>query len=328
LLGGYDDAIDAAVARDRAVLFHGLDEELNFPAVARRLGPLSPEEIRLAAHSATKDASDSRFVGVHRCPHAEGWDAIVHENRRVVYIARYPTEEEAARAHDRAAAFLGGSLRRLNFPLDPVAPASVAKLRKEAAAARPMRGTSRYDGVDHCPKGRFPWQATLVIGPRRIMLGRWKTERDAALAHDRAALVVLGPRRKLNLPRLARQWGPAEPAELRKEARRLYKLTTTSRYRGVSWSERDQLFVAQIGHLHEQHVLGYFHDEERAAEAYDEAAIRLHGAKAKPNFGFDGQSRPFSPDAAPPPTTSRGRAATRPRRARSPSSPRPPSRRR
>ena len=59
---------------------------------------------------------------------------------------------------------------------------------------------------------------------------------------------------------------------------------TTSKYRGVCWNKAGRKWYAQIGYSGEDHYLGTFSDERSAAEAYDAAALELHGDKAKTNF--------------------------------------------
>ena len=58
----------------------------------------------------------------------------------------------------------------------------------------------------------------------------------------------------------------------------------TSRFKGVSWSERSGKWFAQIQKEGERRKLGYFDDEIAAAEAYDEAAREWFGEHARPNF--------------------------------------------
>jgi hypothetical protein len=116
------------------------------------------------------------------------------------------------------------------------------------------------------------------------MLGRFKTEKQAALAYDRAPLYnnpeVAGER--LNFPKQRSRLKPASPAELRAEARREYKETTQSRFRGVS-QFRDK-WAASIDKRGRGHHLGTFEVEEHAAAAYDRAAKKLYGARAMFNF--------------------------------------------
>lgn len=58
----------------------------------------------------------------------------------------------------------------------------------------------------------------------------------------------------------------------------------SSRFKGVSWFRRHQLWRAYIVQDAKQIHLGYFSDEADAAKAYDAAARRLFGEFANTNF--------------------------------------------
>ena len=46
-------------------------------------------------------------------------------------------------------------------------------------------------------------------------------------------------------------------------------------YKGVSWHKHSQKWYAYIQHSGKMHGLGYFHDEHKAAEAYDKEARKV-----------------------------------------------------
>jgi len=56
-----------------------------------------------------------------------------------------------------------------------------------------------------------------------------------------------------------------------------------SKYKGVSWHKRDNKWTSRITVNYKSIYLGYFKSEEEAAKAYNEAAIKYHGAYAKLN---------------------------------------------
>jgi len=59
---------------------------------------------------------------------------------------------------------------------------------------------------------------------------------------------------------------------------------SSSKYRGVSWSKSQKKWNVQIG-LNGQHkFIGYFHDQIKAAKAYDKAARKYHKEFAVLNF--------------------------------------------
>ena len=61
-------------------------------------------------------------------------------------------------------------------------------------ANRPKRegSSSPYRGVSRSTNPRLPWRASLGYRGARYYLGVYATEREAALAYNRAALSVIG----------------------------------------------------------------------------------------------------------------------------------------
>lgn len=90
-----------------------------------------------------------------------------------------------------------------------------------------------------------------------------------------------------------------------KVTRRVYKILhrsgrpTSSRFKGVYWSEREGKWQAQIRVDDRTRRLGLFDDEEDAAFAYDEAAREVWGEEARVNFPRPGElpsaAAPVSP---------------------------------
>jgi hypothetical protein len=127
-----------------------------------------------------------------------------------------------------------------------------------------------------------------MVGKRQYFLGYCEMERTAAIAVDRARLFYAGgsetAETRLNFPRLAHRLVPADAATLRAEARAAFKAQTTSRFRGVYRSNITGRWIAEITVNRKKTVLGRFDDEVEAALAYDRAAERLLGDRAKLNF--------------------------------------------
>jgi hypothetical protein len=189
-------------------------------------------------------------------------------------------EAQAAILRDRLALHLMGKAAVLNFPNSKLRPASYDELQAELRA---IRSASRYRGVaPQMVAQRRTWSAQIVVRQRTHFLGRYPSELEAALAYDRAARHYLGDDVKLNLPTASRRLKPADAAALRAEAHAELKKTKHSRFHGVS--RHGKLWSAAIVHRYRVYRLGSFASDEEAAVAYDKAAVRLHGKKAKLNF--------------------------------------------
>lgn len=279
-LGRWSSRRAADIARDRAILFLGLARTLRRAAAARALGPASPAQLVREASQREKERTSSRFLGVNWDLRGKAWRVSAQAHRRKYSIAGLKDEEQAAVLRDRLMLYLLGKAVPLNFPGRKLKPASFEQLQLELRVAR---SASRYRGVSPQTVGeRETWSAQIIVKRKGHFLGRYATERQAAVAYDRAAIHYLGARAKLNLPAASRRLGPADAATLCAEAHAELKKTKRSRFHGVTL--QGQLWTACIVHRYQPHRLGSFATEEQAATAYDKAATRLHGAKAKLNF--------------------------------------------
>jgi len=63
----------------------------------------------------------------------------------------------------------------------------------------PDHGTSKYRGV-HWHKSAERWRATICVGCKRVSLGMFSSEDDAALAYNKAAKEAFGEFARLNTP--------------------------------------------------------------------------------------------------------------------------------
>lgn len=136
-----------------------------------------------------------------------------------------------------------------------------------------QKSTSRYKGVywnDHHQK----WSAHIQVDGKKTYIGRYATQREAALAYNEAAKRHFGEYARLN--QIVDDPSDTPVAEPRPQK--------TARFRGVSWDKSRNTWSAKI--QVEKHTinLGRFFDELEAAKAYDKAARQYHGAKAKLNF--------------------------------------------
>lgn len=284
--GRWSTLREAKIAADRLRLHFGHPGPFHYPAASRRLGPCGGEELKHLARRTFRERRGA-YIGVSWSEQYERWEAYVGRTPKVA-LGTWESAEEAARVRDRVVRHLRLDVP-LNFPESMARPLTPDEARRLAHRRLAERYTSVYRGVLLDPNEalRRPWNASIgrQVNGRNVShhLGRWGSENDAARAYDRAALYYFGPTAALNFPRLRKRYRLATARVLRDEAHAEYKKTTSSRYRGVSRTARGK-WAAGIGHGHRRTSLGHFDDEEAAAHAYDRAARRLHGAKAKLNF--------------------------------------------
>jgi hypothetical protein len=286
-VGGYTTERDAAIARDRLALHaQSQNTALNFPEL--ELSPASPQELRIELGRVPERPRSSRYLGVGAQTQTGLWHAQIYVEDELHLVSGYRTQRAAAEARDRMALYLLGSEARLNFPKLELEAASPEELRNQQYALFKSRTASRYSGVTAFPEQHLAWYAELRVGNRRYVLGRWETERAAAIAVDRARLFYAGGmetgRGRVNFPKLSHRLMPADAATLRAEAHAVFKARTTSRFRGVYRSSRTGRWASKIMVNRKTFHLGSFDDEIDAALAYDRAAERLLGDRAKLNF--------------------------------------------
>lgn len=143
--------------------------------------------------------------------------------------------------------------------------------------ARPRHSsTSRYKGV-YWDEYHGRWSACIHTNNRKIYLGRYITQKEAALAYNAAAIEYFGEYACLNnivddpfdIP-------VAEPSAPK-----------SSCFLGVTWDKSRNLWYAKIQVNGRCINIGRFADEIEAANARDSAARFYHGDKAKLNFPHD-----------------------------------------
>jgi len=114
------------------------------------------------------------------------------------------------------------------------------------AAARAKAKSSGFRGVSRCSKdGR--WQARIRVGKRVKYLGRYKSESEAALKYDEAALALHGRRAILNFELSADEFATASAAAAENRAALGFSnLLTSNNESGTEDASSDFADVAEV----------------------------------------------------------------------------------
>mmetsp|Transcript_36367 Transcript_36367/g.61287 ORF Transcript_36367/g.61287 Transcript_36367/m.61287 type:complete len:290 (+) Transcript_36367:275-1144(+) len=138
----------------------------------------------------------SKFRGVTLFRPTGKWRAQISAAGKTTSLGDHDTEEEAARAFDRAAINKAGTNALTNFSTDEYEDEMpklvkmtqaelVAELRNRARKSG--RQTSKFRGVSLLKQTK-KWHAQINISSKQLHLGFFCTEEQAARAYDRAAI--------------------------------------------------------------------------------------------------------------------------------------------
>ncbi|XP_019453469.1 PREDICTED: ethylene-responsive transcription factor WRI1-like [Lupinus angustifolius] len=126
------------------------------------------------------------------------WNSIQNKKGRQVYLGAYDSEDAAAHTYDLAALKYWGNAATLNFPIETYSKdleemnkitreEFLANLRRQSSGF--SRGVSKYRGVArHHHNGRWEARIGRVCGNKYLYLGTYKTQEEAAIAYDMAAI--------------------------------------------------------------------------------------------------------------------------------------------
>jgi len=215
------------------------------------------------------------------------WSANVTKND-ISYRKRFSTIELAAKCADRLVLFLYGPNEPLNYPQDreKYLLEDLKAYSEKIMERRPV--TSKYINVNKQKKST-KWMARVIDNnDKRVLLGFFETEVEAAIAHDKIEYLFRGKDSgNINFPNLLATYD-LEDIKLNynkmitsnKQRNRL----TTSKYRGVSKHKQClSLWSWELRHNRKRYR-GTARSEELAAKQYDLKAVEFLGPKAQTNF--------------------------------------------
>lgn len=185
----------------------------------------------------------SRYQGVTPTKHGTFEVRLLLRDRHV-FVGTWPTERSAAIVRDRLVLHLGLGLR-LSFPkcsrdLGPLSLDEARALRRPAQKSGDR--SSRYVGVTWESNG---WRVSVEHEGRRVRLGAYADEKEAAIARDRLVLGLRQEVRFLNFPEL--NLAPLSIKEERAALRSKRRMNQLCRYFGVAhWPGRCRAWGARI----------------------------------------------------------------------------------
>ena len=148
------------------------------PTPSRRAGTVGDKE---------RAQRKKRSFGVIRVESRSCWMARIEKR----YLGQFETEEDAAVAFDRVARHLRIDRSRWNFPERKLEPATVEDIRREQRAKFKKGTSSSYTGVAW-DKTRSAWVAIIEHEGRRLNLGLFQVEAEAAQRYDEVAFALKG----------------------------------------------------------------------------------------------------------------------------------------
>ena len=248
----------------------------------------------------------SKYKGVYRDKNVSGkYKCSIRRAEREVHLGYYGSEEEAARAYDKAHWCCKSSTK--NFDISTYDAEEMAKIKEMPSndltelrkhlgvglSKEGKEGSSKYRGV--CKEKKTQkFRAEIQIAGKKESLGYHANEMDAVRAYDRAQIVVKGDKAKTNLPieqydaerakLAAYDFNEFQAKEIDTKAHR--NANWTSNFRGVRRythkQKNDQQNVkwrAEITVNGKKKSLGYHDTQEEAARAYDKAVVSQPGFK-------------------------------------------------
>lgn len=222
------------------------------------------------------------YRGIRKTP-TGSYQAFIRWEKKPRYIGTARDPETAAIFRDRVARHLGCPEYMLNFPERRLQGLSFERARELMRRKQGRGKSSRHTGVCKIRDSSM-WAAQIGGCDNRMHLGRWPTERAAAIAHDRAVLYYESGELR-NFPSMDLE--PANSEQLIREARQRNARRASSRYTGTflqRGANSPRPWAAQLQVGKNVYSLGQWATEEQAAIAYDRGALHYLGDGSFLNF--------------------------------------------
>lgn len=142
-----------------------------------------------------KSVTSSKYKGVVLVD-GKRWCAQIKTGSKNRYLGSYDLEEEAALAYNIAAIESFEGYAKINT-LPTLSIEETKALKIQARELRRKKFSSKYKGVSF-QKDINKWTSKIAVNKKRVYLGSYDSEEDAALAYNKAALEIFGENAKIN----------------------------------------------------------------------------------------------------------------------------------
>ena len=221
----------------------------------------------------TQAYSGKPWKGASLGENQKNWRSQVWNGSSVVYLGTYPTKEEAAIRYDKEVIRLRGpKLEALNFLIE-----NYPDQLKEYEEAQRMK---EYEEPHQENAKNLLMEALRLEEEEEAAELKRNTKRQRRTKNQTVAKAAAPP---APAPAPATT---AKPTRQRAAADKQF----SSKFRGVSWSDRSGKWRTQLCKNGKVKHIGFFTDEIEAAAAYDRAVLKLKVPDAKPaSLGEDPQ---------------------------------------